>query len=155
MTPQTRIAWLIATIGGLGHVRFAPGTLGSLVGLIAGSAAVVCLSPPMRWLLLGAGFVLAAVLSTAAERALGGTDPPAIILDEVWAMAAVLVFLPWLVRSWMWMAAACFFFRAFDILKPPPARRLSRLPGGWGVVADDLAAALYTVVLLVFLRRLL
>lgn len=144
----------IATLGGLGRVRFAPGTWGSVVGLALGWLAVQALKPPLGWLLLLLTFVGAVSICTRAERQLARHDPPAVILDEVWGMAAVVIALPWTTESWGWLLAALVLFRIFDIVKPPPLRRLATLPGGWGIMADDAGAALYAIVVLWALSRL-
>lgn len=83
--------------------------------------------------------LLAGLVCTEAEKALGRHDDPRIVLDEVVGYWWAAAFLP---RSWPCALAAFAAFRVFDSLKPPPARQLERLPGGWGVVADDLGAAL-------------
>lgn len=91
-------------------------------------------------------FILCAIVCTIAEREIGLHDAPAIILDEVWAMAAVVILGPWwTLASWYWFVGAFLLFRAFDILKPFPLNWLERLPGGWGIMADDLGAAAYTI----------
>jgi phosphatidylglycerophosphatase A len=159
-----RLAVALATVAGLGRVPWAPGTWGSLVGLGIGWAARG-LSGPWLAMLGGLAFLAAVAACTVAERELSRVDPPAIILDEVWGMAAVAAALPsldvardgtlsgveWVppsARSWELLLAAFFLFRVFDIVKPPPLKRLARLPAGWGVMADDAGAALYTLVTL-------
>ncbi|MBI4374835.1 MAG: phosphatidylglycerophosphatase A [Elusimicrobia bacterium] len=72
-----------------------------------------------------------------AERVLGSHDDPRIVLDEVVGFWAAAAFLP---RTLPHLAAAFVIFRIFDATKLPPIRWLERLPGGWGVVADDLGA---------------
>jgi phosphatidylglycerophosphatase A len=94
-------------------------------------------------------------LCGAAEQELAQHDPPAVVLDEVWGMAAVVIALPQLRVSWWWLVASLLLFRFFDIVKPPPLKRLAQLPGGWGIMADDLGAAAYTALTLWFLIRLL
>lgn len=113
------------------------GFLGTLQGL-----ALWWLLPaePLPYLAAVAALtVLACLVCGAAEKALGTHDDTRIVLDEVvgfwWAAA-------WLPRAWPWALAAFALFRVFDSLKPPPARQLERLPGGWGIVADDVGAAL-------------
>lgn len=81
----------------------------------------------------------ACLLCGAAERHLKTHDDPRIVLDEVVGFWWAAAFLP---RTWTWALAAFAAFRVCDSLKPPPARQLERLPGGWGIVADDLGAAL-------------
>src|SRR3989338_10267583 len=93
-----RIAVLLATLGGLGYLRWAPGTWGSLVGLLGGVATLRWFDWPL-WALaviLAVKFVICALICTVAERALGIHDAPAIILDEAWGMGAVVMMLPWI-----------------------------------------------------------
>jgi phosphatidylglycerophosphatase A len=72
-------------------------------------------------------------------------DSPQIVIDEIVAMLLVLFLLP---SSLRWQIGGFLLFRFFDIAKPPPIRILEGLPGGWGIMADDLLAALYTISLL-------
>lgn len=126
----------------------APGTLGSAVGVFVGAAAARIVPPPLSLAWLAVTFVASAFICTQAERALGQRDPRAVILDEVWAMAAVIMALPWIAASPWRLMAGFLLFRYVDIAKPPPLRRLERLPGGWGIMADDLGAGAYTVLIL-------
>jgi phosphatidylglycerophosphatase A len=136
---------LVATVGGLGRIPWAPGTAGSVVGLALGLLLVRVVSHELALLLLGAAFVGAAWCCGQAERHLDQLDPPAVILDEVWGMCAVVTVWPLAAWSAPLTLAAFGLFRAFDILKPPPLPRLARWPGGWGIMADDLGAAAYTL----------
>jgi len=140
--------WTIATLGGLGQLRRGPGTWGSVVGLVLGWLAARTLSPALGWLLLVLTFAGCAHISARAERELAQHDPPTVILDEVWGMAAVIIALPWSAGSWGWLLAALVLFRVFDIAKPPPLRHLAALPGGWGIMADDAGAAAYTILVI-------
>lgn len=145
-----KVAVCLATLGGLGRVRWAPGTWGSLVGLLGGVVTLRWFDWPL-WALaviLAVKFVICAVICTAAERALDIHDAPAIILDEAWAMAAIVMTVPQAVASWPLLLVAFVLFRAFDVVKPFPLKRLATLPEGWGIMADDLGAAAYTVGLL-------
>jgi phosphatidylglycerophosphatase A len=146
--PKRLPTWLVvnlATLGWIGRKLPAPGTWGSLVG--AGFAAAVV---PQLGVAGVVGFtVVAGYLAVAicgeAEVRLAKQDPGEVILDEFVAMP--LCFLGWsrLVDGWpAWAVVGVGFglFRFFDILKPLGIARLQRLPAGWGVVVDDLAAAL-------------
>jgi len=105
--------------------------------------------PPASWTaLLVAGIMLSALICTRAERALRRHDPPAVILDEVIGMATVVLLWPALAGSPARLAVAFGLFRLFDIVKPPPLKALARWPSGWGIVADDLGAAVYAVLVL-------
>jgi phosphatidylglycerophosphatase A len=127
----------------------APGTVGSALAALA-----LWLVPFSR-----AGLVAFLVVVTGAgiwaahhaERVLGATDPGAIVIDEVAGMTlTVLPFAP----TPATLAAGFVLFRLFDIVKPFPAHASQRLPGGLGVVVDDLVAGLYALALLALLRHL-
>ena len=149
-----QLAVLISTVSGIGRLPLAPGTWGSLVGLALGAVAAQLVTPAMAWVLLIGDFILGAWCCGLAEEELGRHDAPAIILDEVWGMSAVYILLPWTTHSVVLVAIAFLLFRAFDIIKPPPLRWLARLPGGWGIMADDLGAAAYAVAALLLIGRL-
>ncbi|MBL9187336.1 MAG: phosphatidylglycerophosphatase A [Opitutaceae bacterium] len=140
--------WLVvalATLGPLGKKLPAPGTWGSLAGLLYFAACFQHSS--IRVVLLGSvvACALAVVICGAAEHRLGKSDPGEVILDEFVVMP--LCFLGWrelpgALPVWVVWLAGFALFRLFDIAKPLGIARLQSLPGGWGVVADDVAAAL-------------
>ena len=137
-------AVLLATCGGIGQLRPAPGTWGAAVGLLAaGAVAGIGLPWPTEcgmWLVIN----LASVpVCTLAARQLGGLkDPSSIVLDETAAMPLVLLTIPASGRTWLVFLLAFGLFRLFDITKPPPCRQLERLPEGLGIMADDWTAAI-------------
>jgi len=121
-----------------GYSPVAPGTAGSLVGLalylIPGFEA-----PSLLGAAIAAAFCIGVYTAAQMERELG-EDPPVVVIDEVVGMWISLLFLP----KTVWIAGLSFlFFRGFDIVKPPPARRLEALQHGWGIMLDDVAAAVY------------
>lgn len=139
----------IATVGGVGYLPKAPGTAGSLVGLLVGFIAARPFKDPPQaasilLLALTACFFVGVAVSTQAERHFGARDPSAVVIDEFWGMWAIMVAAPLVSQGPLLAAIAFGLFRAFDIIKPPPLKRLSRLPGGWGIMLDDLGAAAYT-----------
>lgn len=142
-----RLALWIATGLGVGMVAPAPGTIGGLWGLPL--AAAVC---DMNHLgaQLGAValiFVVAALICTAAERALGGGhDPQSIVLDEIAALP--IVFIGTGPARWPLLLVGFLLFRLCDIMKPGLARSAEQLPGGWGIMADDSLAAVMACILL-------
>ena len=143
----------IATVGFVGYVPRAPGTAGSLAGLLVGLLTAPAVKDPHPYplrLLIGvvACFFLGVVVSTRAEREFGVHDPRPVVIDECWAMWAILVAAPLLCHAWPLTVVAFGLFRAFDIAKPFPLKDLGRLPGGWGIMLDDLGAAGYTVLVL-------
>lgn len=148
-----RAAVFTASLGGIGMLPIAPGTWGSLIALAIGLWLVPHFDPRVWLVVLGISLAGAIPVCSAAERALARTDPSAVVLDEAWGMLAILAVLPWLVASWVWWLSAFLLFRVFDIVKLPPARQLERLPGGWGIMADDVAAAAQTVLVLWLIRQ--
>lgn len=140
-----------ATLGPVGRLPFAPGTWGTLVG-VAFVAIALSRLPSVALLLVGLLLSWFAVgICDEAERRLGAKDPGCIILDEFSVMP--LCFLGWpqlaaVVPAWAVFALGFVVFRLLDITKPLGIRMLQALPGGWGVVADDFAAALGTCALL-------
>jgi phosphatidylglycerophosphatase A len=139
----TPAVWM-ATGLGIGLKLPAPGTFGSLWGLPL-AWVVSEVGPWWQQLIAIAALLLVGVPLTARASAdLGGAkDPGAIVWDEIASMPLVFLLVP--LTTW-WIAAAGFaLFRLFDISKPWPCRQLERLPGGWGVMADDVGAALYAM----------
>jgi phosphatidylglycerophosphatase A len=80
-----------------------------------------------------------------AERHFRATDPGPVVIDEVMGMLVSLFLIP---VGWIGVVAAFLLFRLFDVVKPYPANRLERLPGGIGIMADDFMAAVYANVAL-------
>ncbi len=139
-----RLVKFLATAGGLGYLPAAPGTAGSALGLLIGLAVSGGLAHavPLQAALLTAAIGAAVAVSTAAERLFNRHDPSCIVIDEVVGMWLTLALAPPLGPAGWLLAFA--LFRLFDIVKPPPLRWLATRPGGWGIVLDDLGAALYT-----------
>jgi phosphatidylglycerophosphatase A len=158
---------------GIGRIPVAPGTFGSVVGVLWFG---LLLMTGNLWLFL-AGTIAAIALSVwlcgAAERALGQTDPGSVVLDEIAAMP--VCFLGWLTilvwktgalpgfahffsaHTWPLTLGVFAAFRFFDVAKPWPVYQSQSLPGGWGVTIDDALAAVYVnaVVLLAFAGKTL
>jgi phosphatidylglycerophosphatase A len=196
---KPRFALAIATSFGVGYIPKAPGTFGSLVGIVVaifthpvsllvifgaflsggigidvpmfnGHSAPVLLLVPSLVVLLILGFIGVWSSSRAAEYA-GIGDPQYVVIDEVSGMHLTLVLalmpvgLPtYLIPSdeasvfalysafsllnWKYLLLGFILFRVFDIWKPWPIRRLEKLPGGWGIMADDWMAGIYAAILL-------
>lgn len=144
---------VLAAFGfGTGLSPRAPGTVGSLLGVLLAAAAIPL--PLTGRLLIGATLVIVGVwLCGSAARRVGVHDHPGIVWDEIAAMYLVLQVGPPSIGLWV---LGFGLFRLFDILKPWPIRDLDhRLGGGTGIMLDDLAAALYAASLLGFGRWLL
>lgn len=143
----------VATLGPVGIRMKAPGTWGSVAGVLLYTLFFAGMPLLGQVLLLAALSYLAVAFCDEAEQRLGQRDPGSIILDETVAMPLCLMglqphFAAWREAglAWVLLLAAFGLFRLFDIWKPLGIRRLQNLPGGIGVVADDLAAALATVI---------
>lgn len=141
-TVAHRFVIAIATGAYVGYLPPAPGTLGSLLGLILlwplkpGVAQVV-----VTLCLMG----MAIVVADQAARVMGEQDPPAIVIDEIAGIAVAILLVP---PQFQERVIAFVLFRLFDVIKLFPARQAERLPGGIGIVGDDLIAGLYANVVL-------
>ena len=136
---------------GSGLARRAPGTFGTLVGLPL-FAALMPLQEPVRLVVIGLLFLVGIPICSKTGDALGVADHGSIVWDEIVAMLLVLEFTP---RNWVWWLIAFALFRLFDIWKPAPIRQFdARLKGGFGVMFDDLLAAIYAIATLKALQWL-
>jgi phosphatidylglycerophosphatase A len=163
----SRIARAVATVGGLGDRLPAPGTTaGSFPAAVVWWGAAAALGGTWwLWAVTLAMVVLATVVGVwsagSESRRRGREDPGAVVIDEVagqwltylcavgfWARSSTA-------ELALFVLSGFFLFRVFDVLKPWPVRRLERLPGGVGVVADDLAAACLAGLVLALARPLL
>lgn len=137
---------------GSGLSRWAPGTAGSLVAL---GLWLAFLSLQPSWIIQAVTVVLAVPLCIWAAdwtaRRLEAKDPRCVVSDEFAGQWLVLLAAP---AYWPWWLAAFVLFRLFDITKPWPMPRLERLPGGLGIVADDLMAGAYAAAVLLLARAL-
>ena len=123
-----------------GRFPVAPGTAGTVVAVPLYLLLSVL---PSVW------YILACILTTGiaiwvsgeAENLLGKTDHPSIVIDEIAGFLVAMAFVP---SAWMFLAAGFLLFRAFDIAKPFPLKRLQDLHGGTGIVLDDIGAGVYS-----------
>ena len=139
MRVMTAISRLLATFFYTGYFPFAPATFATAVFL-----ALYTLVPGGEWLAHWAVLVATAIVSvpvSTAMEARHGKDPHCVVLDEVVGIQIALVGAQ---PSLAGIAAAFLLFRIFDVVKPFPIHRLQSLPGGWGIVADDVLAGVYT-----------
>lgn len=132
---------LLAAGGGLGYLPKAPGTFGSLLGpaWIWGAQRAGVNGPAALSILGGVAFLVGTALSTRAIRVSESKDPQFVVCDEFLAFAWVYLLVP---VNWSTAVAGFALFRLFDITKPGPVGWAERLPGGWGVMADDAVAGL-------------
>lgn len=160
----------LVTTFGLGHLRPAPGTWGSMPPVALAAAMILAGYGPADGPAAQAVFnaVMAAVLvvfcvgcvayGEAAEARFGKKDPGSVCADETAGVCIPLLFLPaaaadTLVHGAVTCCVVFFGFRVFDILKLPPANGLQRVRGGWGILLDDLIAGVQTMIVVqVFVR---
>ena len=158
---------------GVGRIPVAPGTFGSLVGMLWLGLLLMTRS---LWLFAAgtiAGIALSVWLCDVAEKTLGQKDPGSVVLDEIAALP--VCFFAWVAirlcqtgsvpgfgyfvsaQTWPLTLGVFVACRFFDIAKPWPVRQSQSLPGGWGITIDDVLAAVYVnvVVLLVYAGRTL
>ncbi|MDT8321942.1 MAG: phosphatidylglycerophosphatase A [Xanthomonadales bacterium] len=137
---------------GAGLLRHAPGTVGTLVA-VPFAIPLKALPPGVFAAALALLFLLGVYLCDATSKRLGRHDPGGIVWDEMVGYWLTLAFVP---VSWAWWLAAFALFRFFDIVKPWPIRSLERrIPGGLGIMLDDVLAAGYAMIVLALLTRIL
>ena len=160
---KPRLALFIATACGLGYIPVAPGTWGSLGGILLYFAVQVAFPPTYfpglrksfevpGWSAAWAGIATTVVIAalgvwsaTTAARFWNVSDPQRVVIDEVSGqhMTYLLAFAP---LKWKYLLLGFILFRVFDIWKPFPARQAESLPGGWGIMADDWIAGIYAAI---------
>jgi phosphatidylglycerophosphatase A len=151
-------AFLIATWFGCGYAPVAPGTAGSLAAIVIAIALHYGVGYTAGYeratLLLATAILLAPGIWSASvvARETNKPDPQIVVVDEVigqWITLSGAATFNW--KTWL---AAFVLFRLLDMWKPAPARQLESLPGGWGIVADDVMAGLYGALGIFVLDRL-
>jgi phosphatidylglycerophosphatase A len=165
-TIKDYLALSIATVG-VGYFPIAPGTMGSLVGV----AFYLALFPLGHHLLfasvernrfgelqVGTAELTIALVTiflvtmigvwagTRVEKLLHRKDPSIVVIDEVAGQMIALLSAPLWLHTWWSVLTAFLWFRAFDIWKPYPIRKLEGLESGLGIMADDLAAGVYALI---------
>ena len=157
------LALAIATCG-VGYFPIAPGTLGSLVAIAVYvpleyfvriqwmPSSTSALPAEMCWLTIRLFLIFVVTMvgvwgATRAERLLQIKDPGIVVIDEVAGQMIALLSIPLFVPGWLPVFTAFIFFRAFDIWKPYPIRRMEALESGLGIMADDVLAGIYALIL--------
>lgn len=146
---MSTFARVIATWFCCGYFPKGPGTAGSLGALLAAwPIAALTGWNPLVFAAVSAIALLPAIWAAdRTARDTGLKDPQTVVVDEVigqWIALAGAATL----HHWGWWLAAFLLFRAFDILKPPPVRALEKIPGGAGIVLDDVGAGIYAALVL-------
>ena len=158
--------WILS-LGGAGLLPFMPGTMGSLascgivlivyslisspaapIGVLAWAGVLIAMMLFFSWLCVALG--------SFAIETFGKKDPGAMVLDEAAGICLTMLFQPIApgIVSLKTIFVAFLAFRVFDIVKPPPARQLEMLPAGWGILMDDLMAAVYANIVCQAILRL-
>ena len=144
--PRLHPAWWISTVFGVGCLPRAPGTWGSLATVLVVAPFLEYISIYYMVILILTIIVLGWWSAAAFVARLGREDPQEIVIDEVAGQLLALAAAP---PTLIGIAAAFLLFRLFDILKPFPARWCDRnLPGGLGVMADDVVAGIYSFIII-------
>ncbi|MBN1549395.1 phosphatidylglycerophosphatase A [Candidatus Babeliales bacterium] len=143
MKQKNNILLYLATLGPIGYLP-SPGTLATVVTL-----PLIWLSAPLSFFmysLIGVCLIiLSLLLSRYACRLFLSNDPQQVIIDEVMGTWITFWALP---KTWFVLIMGCVLFRFFDIIKPLGIKRLERFSGGWGVVLDDAAAGMVSMLVL-------
>jgi len=140
---------LLSSFFGIGYLPLVPGTFGSLAGVFLFYCA--CGSRLIHLWLTSLMIVLGFLVSGKAERIFQQKDPKFVVIDEVAGMLVSLLFLPFY-DPWL-VGIGFLFFRILDTLKPFPAGCLQELKGSIGIMSDDLAAGIYTNIMLQLIAR--
>ncbi|RMH59698.1 MAG: phosphatidylglycerophosphatase A [Candidatus Hydrogenedentota bacterium] len=135
--------FVTATLFGSGYFPLASGTVGSFVSLPVGALGAANIVAGV--IIAGGLFFLGVAAAEYVAREVGEEDPSIIVIDE--AVGMILSVIGSGVQ-WEVLLAGFLLFRFFDVLKPFPCRRLERLPGGWGIMADDVMAGIYSRIVL-------
>ncbi len=134
-------AMLVASCAFAGYFPLAPGTVGSVVGVLADRLLRAAGSPILHGVAILVVSLVGAAAATVVERALSRKDPSVVVVDEVAGMLLGLYLIP---LSWPGLMVGFLVFRILDIVKPFPCRQAEGLSGGVGIMADDLIAGVYT-----------
>jgi phosphatidylglycerophosphatase A len=143
---QARWAEIIATFFGIGRLRPGPGTWGSAATVLLWWLIARWIPPDWQpWAVALLALLAVAIgipAATRVSRASGSKDPQWIVIDEAAGQLITLIAVP---ISWKSLLLGFILFRGFDIVKPPPLRRLEQFPEGVGIVVDDVGAGLYAL----------
>ena len=153
-TPLQRMAVSCATVMGIGLLRPGPGTWASIAAGVVAMLIIVCVPPNfLTWSLVAAAVtatVLCLISAPAAVRHFASGDPGPVVMDEVagtWIAIALIPASTLVVSPLTGVILSVMLFRVFDIAKPWPVSWFERLPGAFGIIADDLAAGVFAGIL--------
>lgn len=152
---RTVWAWTVGSFFGIGLMGKGGGTIASIATVAVWWLGALYLDPGILFYvtLVGAfvamlvGIYVAEVMAWELDK----KDPSEVVIDEVAGQLIALIAIPF---HWKYALASLILFRVFDILKPPPVRNLEALPGGQGIMMDDVAAGLYALLIMQVILRL-
>lgn len=134
---------LVSTFFYVGEFPFAPGTAGSFAGLLLFLA--VFNHPWVGGVFFAVICFLGFLTGGEAEKIFGKKDPSQVVIDEVAGIFIVFFMIP---LDWVVIVIGFILYRVLDIVKPFPARRLEKLPGGYGIMLDDILCGIYANIIL-------
>ena len=133
----------------MGLIPIGPGTFGTLAAIPL--FYVLSFTPLYLYLVITLLIILISVwASSIAEEIFDKTDPGQVVADEVCGFLVTMILVPVTISN---IFLGFLLFRLFDITKPYPARKFEKLPGGWGIVMDDVIAGVYSCITLHILGR--
>jgi phosphatidylglycerophosphatase A len=135
---------IISTFFGVGYFPVAPGTLTSLLIVLAYKYYLYKLSWPLYFSILFLLFLIGVYTSSKFASDLSKKDPRKIVIDEAYGQLLVLFRMS---DAWFPVLSCFILFRVFDIAKPYPIKKVETLPSGWGIMMDDIVAAIYAGVM--------
>ena len=144
-THKSAWAWAIGTFFWIGKLKPGPGTWASVATVVLWRAFAPFADGHQVAVAIAAAALVTAVgipASTRVARESGVKDPGFVVIDEVAGQLIALIGAP---LHWKTLLASLILFRAFDIVKPPPLRRLEEVPEGAGIMLDDLGAGIYAL----------
>lgn len=128
----------IATLGFIGYLPYAPGTYGSVAGLLV---ALLAKPNDLHLLIIFLPLFLLGIMAAHNTEKILGKDSGCIVIDELCGYLIAILFIP---KTPSYLLTAFVLFRVFDIVKPPPIRKIEEtVPGGAGIMLDDLLAGIY------------
>jgi len=144
MTLKQRLAFVFATGFGSGYSPFAPGTAGTVVGLLfVWGMSFMDIPGQIVFTVIVSG--LAMIAADVVAKSIGLKDPGLVVADEIAGMMVTMIAIPLTLKS---VLLGFVLFRVMDVVKPPPARQFEQFKGGIGIVADDLMAGVYAQLVL-------
>jgi phosphatidylglycerophosphatase A len=150
MITRDRLSLIVSGLGPIGRIPYFSGTWGSAAATLAAPFLFLPLSGFLRFVLLVVIFFIGSMAATRTEELLHKKDPSHVVIDEL--LGQWITFLPFASLTTFELAAGFCLFRIFDILKPPPVRASENwLPGGYGVMIDDVLAGVYACLCLAVL----